>query len=70
MPQFLYNKYNQSPLHIRIKERLYTRASSFHKNLIKRKNNDDNFSIKMEAILRNFGNLGIKEALLTAKLHP
>ena len=51
-------------------EYLSTCASSFHKNLIKSKNNDDNFSIKIEAIVGNVGNLRIKEALLIAKLHP
>ena len=56
------------PVHIRIKEHLNTCASSFHKRLIKYKNND-NFSIKIEAIVRNVGNLKIKEALLIAKLH-
>ena len=56
------------PLHIRIKEHLTTRASSFHKHLIKCKNNND-FSIRIEAIIRNVGNLRIKEALLLAKLH-
>ena len=58
------------PLHVRIKEHLQTRASSFHKQLIKGKNNDDNFSIKIEAVVRNVGNLRIKEALLIVKLHP
>ena len=53
------------PLHIRIKEHLNTRASSFHKHLIKCKNNDNNFSIKTEV-----GNLRIKEAFLIAKLNP
>ena len=33
------------------------------------KNNDNNFSIKTEALVHNFGNLRIKEALLIAKLH-
>ena len=56
-------------LHIRSKEHLNPRASSFHKHLIKCQNNDDNFSIKIEAIVRNVGNLRIKEALLIAKLH-
>ena len=28
------------------------------------------FSIRIEAIVRNVGNLRIKEALLIAKLHP
>ena len=36
------------PLHIRIKEYLNTHASSFHKHLIKWKNN--NFSIKIETV--------------------
>ena len=62
----LYWKYNQT-LHIRIKEHLNTHASSFHKHLIKCKNND-NFSIKLEAIERYVGNLRIKEVLM-AKLH-
>ena len=57
-------------LHIRIKEHLNTHASSFHEHWIKCKNNDNNFSIKIEAIVRNVGNLRIKEALLIAKLHP
>ena len=55
--------------HIRIKH-LKTCTSSFHKHLIKYKNNDNNFSIKIEAIVRNVGNLRIKEALLIGKLHP
>ena len=55
------------PLHIRIKEHLNTRASSFYKNLIKCKNND-NFSIRIEAMIRNVGNLRIKEAFF--KLNP
>ena len=58
------------PLRIRIKENLNTRESSFHKHLIKCKNNDNKLSIKIEAIVRNVDNLRIKEALLTAKLHP
>ena len=57
------------PLHIRIKGHLNTRASSFYEHLIKCKNND-NFSIKIEEILHNVGNLRIKEAVLIAKLHP
>ena len=36
-------------LYIRITEYLNTRTSSFHKHLIKCKNNDNNFSIKIEA---------------------
>ena len=59
-----------SHLHIRIKEQLNTRTSSFYKHLIKCKNNDNNFSIEIEAIVRNVGNLRIKEVLLIAKLHP
>ena len=51
-------------------EHLNTRASSFHKHLIKCKNNDNYFSIKIKAIVRNVGNLRIKEALSIAKLHP
>ena len=47
-----------------------TCASSFHKHLIKGKNNDNNFSIKTEAIVRNVVNLRIKEALLIASLQP
>ena len=39
-------------LHIRIKEHLNTLVSSFHKHLIKCKNND-NFPIKIETIVRN-----------------
>ena len=50
------------PLHIRIKEHLNTRASPFHKYLIKSKNNDNNFSIKVDTIVRNVGDLRIKEA--------
>ena len=57
------------PLHIRIKEHLNARTSSFHKHLIKCKNNDNNVSIKIEATVRNVGNLRIKKALLIAKLH-
>ena len=56
-------------LHIRIKERLSTCASSFHKHLIKSKNNYNNFSVKIEAIVRHVGNLRIIEVLLIAKLH-
>ena len=41
------------PTHIRIEERLNTRATSFHKHLIKCKNNDNNFPIKIEAMVRN-----------------
>ena len=40
-------------LHIRIKEHLNTCASLFHKHFIKFKNNDNNFSIKIEAIVHN-----------------
>ena len=58
------------PLHIRIKEHLNARASSFQRHLIKCKNDDNNFSIKIEAIVRNVGNFRIKEVLLIAKLHP
>ena len=57
-------------LHIRIKEHLNTRTSSVHKHLIKCNSNDDYFSIKIEAIVRNVGHLRIKEALLIVKLHP
>ena len=32
-------------------------------------NNDNNFSIKIEAIVRNVDNLIIKKTLLIAKLH-
>ena len=39
------------PLHIRIKEYLNTCASSSHKLFIKCKNDDDNFSIKIEAMV-------------------
>ena len=54
-----------------MKEHLNTRESSFQKHLIKCKNNDNNISIKIEAIEHNVGNLRIKEgALLIAKLHP
>ena len=56
-------------LHIRMKEHLNTCASSFHKHLIKCKNKDNNFSIKIEAIAGNVGNIRIKEALKIAKLH-
>ena len=58
------------PLHIRIKEHLNIRTSSFHKHLIKCKNNDINFSNDIEAILRNVGKLRIKGASLIVKLHP
>ena len=58
------------PLHIQIKEHLNTCASSFHKHLIKCKNNDNNLIFRIEAIVRNVGHLRIKEALLIAKLHP
>ena len=50
-------------LHIRIKEHLNTRTSSFDKHLIKCENNDNIFSIKIEVIVRNVGNLRIKEVL-------
>ena len=43
-----------------IKEQLNIRASSFQKHFIKCKNNDTDFSIKIEAIVRNVGNLRIK----------
>ena len=56
--------------HIRNKEHLNRRISSFHKYLLKCQNNDNNFSIKIEAIVRYVGNLRIKEALLISKLHP
>ena len=56
-------------LHIRIKEHLNTRVSSFHKHLFKCKNNDNNFSIKIKGIVSNVGNLRIKEALLIARQH-
>ena len=58
------------PLHIRIKEHHSTPASSFHKHLTECKNNDNNFSTKIEAIVRNVVYLRIKEALLIGKLHP
>ena len=67
MPSFLYRRFNQTPPH-QIKEHLNTRASSFHKHYIKCKNND-NFPIKIEAIVRNVDNLRIKKALLIAKLY-
>ena len=54
------------PWHMRIKEHLKTRASSSHKHLIKCINNDNNFFIKIEVIVRDVGSLGIKEALLIA----
>ena len=57
------------PLYIRIKENLNTHVSSFHEHLIKCKNNDNNFPIKIEAIVHNLGNPRNKEALLIAKLH-
>ena len=53
-----------------MKEHLNTHTSSFQKHLIKWKNNDNNFSTKIEVIVHNVGNLRIKEALLIAKLHP
>ena len=56
-------------LHIRIKEHLNTRASSFHKHLVKCKNNII-LSIRIEAIVHNVSNLRIKEALLIANLYP
>ena len=44
---------------------------TFFKHLIKCKNNfNNNFPIKIEAIVHNVGNLRIKEALLIVKLHP
>ena len=57
-------------LHIRIKEHHNIHASSFHKHLIKCKNKNNNFPIKIEAIVRNVAHLRIKEALLITKLHP
>ena len=57
-------------LHIRIKEHLNTRASSFNKHLFKFENNDNNYSIKIEPIVRHVGHLRIKETLLIAKLLP
>ena len=54
-------------LHIRIEEQLNTRAISFQRYLIKRKNNDNIFSIKTEAIALNVGNVRNKDALLIAK---
>ena len=48
---------------LRIKEHLKSNASLLYKHLIKYKNNDNNFSIKIEAIVHNVGNLRIKEAL-------
>ena len=68
-----YNFYIGSTIklfHIRIKKHLNTHASSFNKHLIKFKNKDNNFSIKIEAIVHNVSNLRIKEALLIAKLYP
>ena len=53
-----------------MKEHLNTRASSFHKYLFNCKNDDNNLSFKIEAMVRNVGNLRIKEALLIAKIHP
>ena len=38
------------PLHIGIKKYLNARASSFYKHLIECKNNDNNLSIKTEAV--------------------
>ena len=58
------------PLYIRTNEHLNTCTSSFHKHLIKCKNNDNNFFIKIEVIVRNVCNPRIKEALLIAKIHP
>ena len=55
---------------MRIKEQLNTSTFTFHKHLIKCKNNDNNFSIKIEAIIRNVDNLRIKEVLLIAKIDP
>ena len=52
----------------RIKERLTSSLSSFHKHLCKCKN-IDNLSIKIEEIICNVGNLRIKEVLLIATLH-
>ena len=60
--QNFYIRSTKRPLHFRIKEHINTRASSFHKYLIKRKNNDNNFSIEIGTV-RNVGNLRIKEAL-------
>ena len=60
-----HNFYKESiirPLHIRIKKHLNTYASLFHKHLIKCKNKDNNFPLKIEAIVCNVGNLRIKEA--------
>ena len=51
------------PLHIRIKEHLNIRASSFLKYLIKCKNN---LSIKIETIVYNVGNLRIKRGFINS----
>ena len=53
-----------------LKEHFNTHVSPFHKHLIRCKNSDNNFSIKIEARVHNVGNIRIKEALLIAKLHP
>ena len=45
-------------------------STHVYKHLMKCINNDNNLSIKIEAIVRNVDNLRIKEALLIAKLHP
>ena len=58
------------PIHIRIKEHFNTCASSFHWYLIKCKNNDYNFPIEIEAIVRNTGNHRCKVALLIAESNP
>ena len=38
--------------------------------LLNAKNDDNDYPIKIEAIVRNVSNLRIKEPLLIAKLHP
>ena len=58
------------PLHIRIKEHLNARASSFYKHLEKCKNANNKFYVKIEETVRNIGNLRIKESLLISKLQP
>ena len=67
MPYFFNRGSTIRSLHISIKEHLNTRASSFHKHLIKCKINDNNFSVKIEVLVRKVGNFRIKEALLIAK---
>ena len=49
---------------------IYIYIYTIHKHLIKCQNDDNNFPIKRETIVRNVGNIRIKEALSQAKFDP